>query len=156
MALSQTSLPLPLMRVFARYVPFTLAQRLLAMVVAQTKRRHPSLVKNLAALAPVRVYILPTDVRFGFLLTLGQTPLTFTLTKEQNPPHEAKITGSLQSLVALLEGEVDGDQLFFTRDLQITGDTEAIVGLRNTLDRETIDLCAEMRAALGPLGRPLC
>jgi predicted lipid carrier protein YhbT len=34
----------------------------------------------------------------------------------------------------LLEGKLDGDALFFSRDLVVDGDTEAVVMLRNIID----------------------
>ena len=58
-------------------------------------------------------------------------------------------------LLDLLEGRVDGDTVFFSRDLKITGDTAAIVALRNTLDREDLDVSEEIHAVLGPMAMPI-
>ena len=49
---------------------------------------------------------------------------------------------------------MDGDMLFFARDIDITGDTSVIVGLRNTLDREEINLLDDVTALLGPFAAP--
>ncbi|MCH8036113.1 MAG: SCP2 sterol-binding domain-containing protein [Proteobacteria bacterium] len=62
----------------------------------------------------------------------------------------ATIRGSLLSLIDLLEGRVDGDALFFSRDLVIEGDTEAVLTLRNAIDGAGIDLVEIAASALGP------
>ena len=62
--------------------------------------------------------------------------------------------GSLEAMLALLEARVDGDALFFTRELiVIAGDTAAVVTLRNILDRETISVLDEASSLFGPLRR---
>ena len=53
--------------------------------------------------------------------------------------------------MALLEARVDGDALFFTRELTVSGDTAAVVTLRNILDRETISVLDEASSLFGPL-----
>ena len=52
-----------------------------------------------------------------------------------------------------MHGAFDGDALFFSRDLIIEGDTEAVLALRNAIDNEEIDLAAEVTALFGPLER---
>jgi len=52
-----------------------------------------------------------------------------------------------------LEGRIDSDALFFTREIGITGDTSAVLGLRNTLDREDFSLLDEATSLLGPFQR---
>lgn len=59
----------------------------------------------------------------------------------------------MEALLALLEGRIDSDALFFTREIVIAGDTSAVVALRNVLDRETIVLLDEASSLLGPLQR---
>ena len=68
---------------------------------------------------------------------------------------DAYIKGNLDILLNLLEGRIDGDALFFTRGLVITGDTAAIVGLHNTLDREEIDLFSDITGMFGPFSKPV-
>ena len=50
-----------------------------------------------------------------------------------------------------MHGAYDGDALFFSRDLEIEGDTAAVVALRNAIDNEELDLVREATALLGPL-----
>ena len=39
-----------------------------------------------------------------------------------------------ETLLDMIDGSLDGDAMFFSRDLKVTGDTEAVVALRNALD----------------------
>ena len=66
----------------------------------------------------------------------------------------ATIRGALVTLLRLLEGKVDGDALFFSRDLVVEGNTEAIVALRNAVDGDCIDLAKGLADALGAFARP--
>ena len=58
---------------------------------------------------------------------------------------------SLSALTALLQGHIDGDALFFSRSLTISGNTEAVLALRNAVDASEVDLNEEIKAAAGPL-----
>lgn len=119
------------------------------------RRRHPDLVAAFAALDPAVVYVCPTGLRHRFALAFGGGQLEIrVMAASDNSTAQAVIKGELAILFDLLEGRYDGDAMFFTRDLQITGDTAVIVALRNTLDREEIDLRKEVAALFGPLARP--
>jgi predicted lipid carrier protein YhbT len=52
----------------------------------------------------------------------------------ERPEHDAAIAGTFFNLLNMIDGSLDGDALFFSRDLQVSGDTEAVVALRNALD----------------------
>jgi predicted lipid carrier protein YhbT len=67
---------------------------------------------------------------------------------------DARVAGSLKSLLGMIQGNLDGDALFFSRDISIEGDTEAVVALRNAIDAAEIDLIAEIGDLFGPF-RPL-
>lgn len=58
------------------------------------------------------------------------------------------------SLIDLVEGRVDGDALFFSRKLHISGDTEAVVALRNIVDGAEIDLVSDFASAFGMFSGP--
>ena len=52
----------------------------------------------------------------------------------------------------MVDGRYDGDALFFTRDLKIEGDTEAIVCLRNALDDVDGSIAENIAAYFGSPG----
>ena len=63
----------------------------------------------------------------------------------------ARIAGSFLNLFDLIDGSLDGDALFFSRELRITGDTEAVVALRNALDDVDGGVVESITRAFGPL-----
>jgi len=76
-------------------------------------------------------------VNLPFVLVLRPDPDDLLLVAHQRndiPPHDAKISGKFLDLLMLVDGDLDGDALFFARDLVIVGNTEAVVCLRNALD----------------------
>lgn len=54
-------------------------------------------------------------------------------------------------LIGLIDGSYDGDALFFSRDLVVEGDVEAVLALRNAIDDAGVDLVTDTAAMLGPL-----
>lgn len=114
-------------------------------------RRHARLFRDLAALQPARIRIEPSDVPHRWVLTLGNGPPRLALADAADPPVTACLKGSLAVLIDLLEGRLDGDTLFFSQALTLTGDTAAVVALRNTLDRDSIDVLGETAGLFGPL-----
>ena len=82
-----------------------------------------------------RFLIDPTDLPFVLVLTpLPERPLLTAHRRHERPAHDAAIAGTFFNLLDMIDGSLDGDALFFSRDLQVSGDTEAVVALRNALD----------------------
>ena len=67
------------------------------------------------------------------------------------PSSHARIAGSFLDLFDLIDGSLDGDALFFSRKLRVTGDTEAVVALRNALDDVDGGVVQAVTKAFGPL-----
>ncbi len=55
----------------------------------------------------------------------------------------------------MIDGQTDSDALFFNRKLSVTGDTEAIVALRNALNDMDATLADDVAVACSPLARPV-
>jgi len=53
----------------------------------------------------------------------------------------------------LVDADADGDALFFSRDLVISGNTEAVVTLRNALDDVDGSIAEDVADMFGPPGR---
>lgn len=126
----------------------------LARVIAH---RHPSLVARLAPAAGAKILIEFADVPCAFLLTVEPPPNPPSLrlaTGADRKRATATVGGAINRLLDLLDGRVDGDTMFFSRDLFISGDTSAVLLLRNALDSEDIDLFDDALDLLGPLALP--
>lgn len=118
--------------------------------------RHRRNFDRLSDFEGARFLIDPVDLPLAFVLELAsEGPEVSTISAGEEPEQvTASIRGSLRALLDLAAGRVDGDALFFNRDLSIEGDTEAVVALRNAMDDADLDLLEEFALAFGPLARP--
>jgi predicted lipid carrier protein YhbT len=116
-------------------------------------RNHPDLFGVLAEFRRTIIHIELTDLPRRFVLQFGDGAPSLKLAGARDASADASVKGSLEALLALLEGRIDSDALFFTREIVIAGDTSAVVALRNILDREIINVLDEASSLLGPLQR---
>lgn len=115
------------------------------------RRRHGRLFARLPRDGGRSLLVEPTDLPVAFLFLLD--PDSPSVEVVRDPVREAaaaRIAGPLGVLIALLEGRVDGDASFFSRDLVIEGDTELVVRLRNLIEGAEIDIVADALSFLGP------
>lgn len=140
----------------ARAVPIAALQTMLAAALAVVKRNHPGVFDRLEGFYDARYVIDPSDLPFVFQLRPDPARPSLTAHWKDEPLNgTARISGRMLSLVDLLEGQLDGDALFFSRDIAIEGDTSAVLALRNAIEAEEIILFSEIADALGPLGWPV-
>lgn len=119
------------------------------------RRRHPDILERMEPFQDKIVCIDPVDLPFVLLLEPNMAEPRLTVRRAVDPDEShATIRGPLETLIALAEGKVDGDALFFSRQLVIEGDTEVVVALRNAIDGAGIDLVADLTSTLGPLANP--
>ena len=134
----------------------TLVQPLLSRIVRRVAARHPSLF---ARLGPHQTTDFLIDaVEFPFALHLRPDPQALVLRavpRRAAPQAGAAIRGKFMLLLELLDSEEDGDAAFFSRDLEVTGDTEAVVRLRNALDDMDGSITEDVAAMFGPPGRAI-
>ena len=136
---------------FAPLWPVSLVGARLARMLA---KRHPALFSRLGEQADKVFVIDPTDLPFVFVLKpRPERPELSALRRAAAVDWDARIAGPLAALIGLVHGAYDGDALFFSRDLSIEGDTEAVVALRNAIDNEELDLVREAMPLFGPLER---
>jgi len=133
-------------------LPPILLQPFLDLAMVVMSRRHSGLFERLNGLADSMFLIDPVDFPFSFLLRPGPSPSLVAVAKaEARITPTATIQGPLLLLIQLLEGQLDGDALFFSRDLAVEGDMEAVVTLRNAIDGAGIVLLDDLLSVLGPL-----
>lgn len=114
-------------------------------------RRHPGVVARMGAAANASFLLDATDAPTMVLMqpAAGRLAAVSRRNPARLPRHDASIRGSLGAFLAMLHGSVDGDALFFAGDLSISGDTGAVLALRNALDDAEIDLAGELAALTG-------
>jgi predicted lipid carrier protein YhbT len=145
---------LPLLAARAlRGVPLAAIDWPLQRVAAAFARRHPGVFSRLGPYASRTFLIDPLDLPFAFRLRPHPPmPLVEAVGRSATGRWDARIAGPLAALLGMVHGTLDGDALFFSRDLVIEGSTEAVLALRNALDDAEPDLLAESAAALGAIG----
>lgn len=150
--------PALLAGVAMRPLPPVLLQPFLDIAMAVLSRHHPDLLAHFADTEETTFLIDPVDLPFRFLLRLSKAPRLRAIAKDTPPDMDmaptATIQGPLAVLIRLLEGRLDGDALFFSRDLMVEGNMEAVVMLRNAVDGAGIDLLDDLSSVFGPLSRP--
>lgn len=130
-------------------LPLAPASLLLSRLMRGMATRHPAILRRLGPHADARILIDVTDAPALLLMEPGARRIT--LHRRARPPAaEAAIRGRLSAFLSMLHGAEDGDALFFSGDLEISGDTAAVLALRNALDDAELDLTEELAAEGGP------
>ena len=135
-------------------LPLFLIQPILRKIVHKIAADNPDMFGRLGPHYSANFIIDPTNLPFVMQLRPDPDDLLLRACSRNNlPAHEAKITGSFLDLLMLVDGDLDGDALFFARDLTISGNTEAVVCLRNALDDIDGSIAASVAEMFGPAGR---
>ena len=137
-------------------VPLALLQPILTHIATHVARSRPELFARLGPHTDKLFLIDPID--FPFVLVLrpdAARPYLKASRRYERPRHDAAIAGTFLNLLGMMDGSLDGDALFFSRDLRVTGDTEAVVALRNALDDFEGSALDSIISAFGPLSVPL-
>ncbi|MEH2611105.1 ubiquinone anaerobic biosynthesis accessory factor UbiT [Bradyrhizobium sp. AZCC 1693] len=140
--------PLPLLR----FLPLPLLQPILTLIGTQVAKAQPDVFRRLGGHAEKSFVIDPTDLPFVLVLQPRPEAPSLSAWRRINAPQShARIAGSFLNLFDLIDGALDGDALFFSRKLRVTGDTEAVVALRNALDDVDGGVVESITRAFGPL-----
>jgi O2-independent ubiquinone biosynthesis accessory factor UbiT len=139
-----------------RPLPPVLLRPFLDIAMAVMQDRHPDVFARLEDLDGVTVIIDPVDLPLRFQLCLDTPASGLRAIGPNDDAGEpaATIRGPLAVLIDLLEGRLDGDAAFFSRDLAFEGNTEVVVTLRNAIDSGEIDLKEDFLSVLGLLQTP--
>lgn len=132
------------------HLPLAPLQALLSSLSCRIRRQHPGIIERLGPHAEAVIAIAPSDVPLLFRVQAAADPPVLVLRPRATVAAQARITAPLAALFSMLEGKLDGDAMFFARDITIEGDTSAILALRNALDAAEIDLSHEASGLLGP------
>ncbi len=134
--------------------PLFAIQPVLRRIVNRIAKDNPDMFGRLGPHYNALFVIDPVNLPFVLLLRPDPDDLLLVACQRSNtPPHDAKISGNFLDLLMLVDGDLDGDALFFARDLTIIGNTEAVVCLRNALDDIDDSIAENVADMFGPLGR---
>jgi len=128
-------------------------QSILANIMARVSREHPHIFARLGKHRHCHFLI---DARpLPFLLDLRPDPLNpilRALPRTPAPEGDARIAGNYRKLARMLRGGMDGDALFFSRDIEITGNLEAVVCLGKAIDDVEGSILDSIWRTFGPTG----
>jgi len=135
-------------------LPLLPLQPVLKRIVRCIGAENPDMLNRLGPHTQARFLIDPINLPFTLLLQPDPTNLSLTAhSRAAIPDFDACISGKFLNLLQLLDSDIDGDALFFSRDLIITGNTEAVVCLRNALDDVDGSIAQMVADMFGPIGR---
>ncbi|MCA8883558.1 MAG: SCP2 sterol-binding domain-containing protein [Rhodobacteraceae bacterium] len=147
--------PRPVVSATAR-LSCLIVQPVLTRVVKRVAKQHPSLFSRLGPHQGTDFVIDPVELPFALHLRPDPQALVFrAVPRNAAPEAGATIRGKFMLLLELVDSEEDGDAAFFSRDLEVTGDTEAVVRLRNALDDVDGSIAEETAEMFGPAGRAI-
>ena len=136
-----------------RTVPLFVVQAALDRIVTNIHKDQPRLFARMGAASKKAILIDPVDMPFVVrMLPDNDKPDMRAYRRGQAPEANAQITGTFAGLFKMLDTQLDGDALFFSRDLKVTGDLEVVVALRNSLDDVEGSIANDVAALFGPPG----
>ena len=131
-----------------------LLQPFLRRAVSQIAVARPEIFRRIGLHTDKLFLIDPLDLPFAMLLRAHpDRPLLRACHRHNLPHHNARIAGTFLTLLDMVDGRLDGDALFFNRELVVEGDTEAVVCLRNALDDLDGSIIEDSANMFGPPGR---
>lgn len=133
------------------YMPLAAIERATGLLFQRLLKEHPDLFERLGEYKAKRFAFLPSDLPLAFIVEPARPSIRVMRKPATQDLADASVEGPLFLLLALLEGRCDADALFFSRDLSVTGDMEAMLAMRNALDGADIDLPRDLSRLAGPL-----
>ena len=144
-----------LVRELIRPLPRLPLSIFLTHMVRRLAYRRPEVFERLSHYSSISLMIDPIDLPIRFrLLFVGPRSRVDVLGDDDPTETAAHVRAPLLVLLGLLDGTYDADALFFSRDLAIEGDTEAVLAVRNAIEEADLRP-AELVGLVGPLARIL-
>lgn len=108
---------------------------LLTLSLRSLAGRQPRLFDRLGEHRTACYFIDPIDLAFAFTVVPdAERSIVRVVRKSEAATSSVQIRGPILTLLSLLDGTLDGDALFFSRIISISGRTEAVLALRNTIE----------------------
>lgn len=109
-------------------------EAVLGTAIRRLRQRRPDVFERLGTAASATVVLAPTDLPVLFRLTPDAERPVRVARRDDDRPSAARISGPLVLLLGVLDGGLDADAAFFSREIRVSGDTETVVSLHNTLE----------------------
>jgi predicted lipid carrier protein YhbT len=136
-------------------MPLPLTEALANLAYQRVLSNHPALFVRLDAHRERRFGFIPTDLPLAFVAKPSEGRIKVRRKPLPRDAVDVSVEAPLGVLLELLQGTADGDALFFARDIQVEGDMEALVALRNSLDDAHVNLADDVLGKGSPLAPKL-
>ena len=149
--------PLTPVAVLLRPLPKAPLETALQRLADRLSARYPGVLERVADVGRARLLLVATDLPWWALIVLDGRAARITVGRHADDPTphaHATVTGPVERLLVCAQGSGDGDAMFFAREIEVSGNTDVLVALRNALDGAELDLAGELAAVAGPLHRP--
>lgn len=141
-------------RVLFAPMPLFPLQPALHRIINSIVRKKPELLHRIGIHKDKYFLIDPLNMPFVLLLRPDpDQPFLRAYRRTETIQYDARIAGTFLTLLDMIDGQLDGDALFFSRDLIVEGNTEAVVCLRNALDDMDGSIADDVVAVYGLPGR---
>ncbi len=135
-------------------MPLFVLQPILRRIVNRVARENPDMFGRLGPHITANFVVDPINLPFVLHLRPDPDNLLLRACSRRNiPDHDARVAGKFLDLARLIDSDLDGDALFFSRELSVTGNTEAVVCLRNAMDDVDGSIAQSVADMFGPPGR---
>ncbi|HMN73613.1 MAG TPA: sterol-binding protein [Rhodoblastus sp.] len=135
-------------------LPLFLLQPLLTRIVRRIATNEPDMFDRLGPHRSATFVIDPVNLPFALVLRpQPDRPEFFASARSALPACDARIAGKFLDLLHLVDCDEDGDAMFFSRGIDVSGNVEAVVCLRNALDNVDGSIAAQAADMFGPPGR---
>jgi predicted lipid carrier protein YhbT len=125
----------------------------LTRLVNAIRRNHPDLLTRMGTHANAIFLVDPVNLPIMLRMQPSEYGIIECVCRSDTCAWDARIAGPVATLLAMIQGTLDGDALFFSREITIEGNTAAVLALRNAIDAAEIDLTSEFATLFGPFGR---
>lgn len=144
----------PLLGLTRAVLPLFFLQPLLGRIVRRIARNRPELFNRIGLHKDKSFLIDPVNMPFALMLyPQPECPRLKAVRGHEGLVYDARIAASFLTLLDMVDGRLDGDSLFFTRELVVEGDIEAVVCLRNAFDDLEGSIADDIAAMFGAPGR---
>ncbi len=135
-------------------LPLFLLQPLLGRIVRRIAANEPDMFARLGPHQNATFVIDPVNLPFALVLRPNpDRPEFFASARSALPSYDARIAGKFLDLLHLVDCDEDGDAMFFSRGIDVSGNIEAVVCLRNALDNVEGSIAGQAAGLFGPPGR---
>ena len=116
-------------------------ESLLSIALRRVARKRPDVFERLGSFQEAAFLLLPDESPVAFRLAPQGVSGTVRVVRRDDPrPCAARISGPLASLLGLFDGSIDADAAYFSRDIRVDGDVQAVMALHNTLEAAELTL----------------